>query len=232
MTEAKMKIYLSPSQQYYNKYAAGDTTEKEQCNRIAVYCEKALLRCGFEVKRAAEGTKTETAIEESNAWGAELHIPIHTNAGGGSGCVVFVSRLEGDRLKTAQAIYDELSKITVANESYGVRKANFLEIRDTVAKCIYVEAEFHDNVRDAEWIIANVRLIGEAICKGICEAVGVAYTGEDSEAEKAKAWAIEQGLIRGFADGDYRWKEPLTREQLAIIEYRKAKKDGEVNAEK
>lgn len=224
-----MKIYLSPSQQYYNKYAAGDTTEKEQCNRIAQYCEAALLRCGFEVKRAAVGTKTEVAIKESNDWGAELHVPIHTNAGGGAGCVVFVSKLEGDRLKYAQCVYDELAAITEADKSYGVRTANFLEIRDTAAKCIYVEAEFHDSVKGAEWIIENVRSIGEAICKGICKGAGVAYVEEDSEASRAKAWAISQGLIRGFADGDYRWASPLTREQFAIIEYRRARKDGEVD---
>lgn len=141
-----MKIYLSPSQQYYNKYSAGDTTEKEQCNRIAEHCERALIRCGFEVKRAAAGTKTDDAIAESNAWGAQLHVPIHTNAGGGKGCVVFVSQLSEDRLRYAQAVYDELSEITVADESYGVRTARFDEIRKTSGKCIYVEAEFHDSV--------------------------------------------------------------------------------------
>ena len=226
-----MKIYLSPSQQYYNKYSAGDTTEKEQCNRIAEHCERALIRCGFEVKRAAAGTKTDDAIAESNAWGAQLHVPIHTNAGGGKGCVVFVSQLSDDRLRYAQAVYDELSEITVANESYGVRTARFDEIRKTSGKCIYVEAEFHDSVEGAEWIIENVEEIGEAICRGICKGADIVYVPEnyDSEAEKAKRWAVETGLIRGYKDGSYGWGDALTREQLAIIEYRKAKGNSENN---
>ena len=226
-----MKIYLSPSQQYYNKYSAGDTTEKEQCNRIAEHCERALIRCGFEVKRAAAGTKTDDAIAESNAWGAQLHVPIHTNAGGGKGCVVFVSQLSEDRLRYAQAVYDELSEITVANESYGVRTARFDEIRKTSGKCLYVEAEFHDSVEGAEWIIENVEEIGEAICRGICKGADIAYVPEnyESEAEKAKRWAVETGLIRGYKDGSYGWDDALTREQLAIIEYRKAKGNSENN---
>ena len=226
-----MKIYLSPSQQYYNKYSAGDTTEKEQCNRIAEHCERALIRCGFEVKRAAAGTKTDDAIAESNAWGAQLHVPIHTNAGGGKGCVVFVSQLSEDRLRYAQAVYDELAEITVADESYGVRTARFDEIRKTSGKCIDVEAEFHDSVEGAEWIIENVEEIGEAICRGICKGADIAYVPEnyESEAEKAKRWAVETGLIQGYKDGSYGWGDALTREQLAIIEYRKAKGNSENN---
>ena len=170
-----MKIYLSPSQQYYNQYADGTTTEKDQCNRIAEACERALIRCGFEVKRAAVGTRTDDAIAASNAWGADLHIPIHTNAGGGSGCVVFVDALDNRHTKYAQPIYDAIAAITVANETYGVRTARYDEITRTRGLCVYVECEFHDNARDAQWIIDNVEALGEAICKGICTGAGAKY---------------------------------------------------------
>ena len=46
------RIYLSPSNQYANTYSYGNTTEMEQCNKIAVAAETALKRCGFTVKRA------------------------------------------------------------------------------------------------------------------------------------------------------------------------------------
>lgn len=224
-----MKIYLSPSLQDYNVYAAGNTTEKEQCFRIARYCEAALLRCGFEVRCAKESMRTADVIKDSNDWGAYLHVPIHTNAGGGSGCVVFVSKLDEERTKYAQPVYDELAKITKADEKYGVRTANFLEIRDTSAKCIYVEAEFHDNVEGAEWIIENVEEIGEAICRGICHGAGTAYVKSDDETEKAKAWAVSEGLIKGYPNGDFGWNDPLTREQFAIVLYRMAQKEKESN---
>lgn len=231
MTEDTMKIYLSPSQQNYNIYAAGNTTEKEQCGRIATHCKAALERCGFEVKCAEDGMSIGAAVKASNNWGADLHVPIHTNAGGGSGCVVFISKFEDERQKYAQAVYDEIAAITEADEKYGVRTAGFTEIRDTTAKCIYIEAEFHDNAENAQWIIENVSEIGEAICRGLCKAAGLAYISNRSEADDAKAWAVSEGLIRGYLDGSFGWKDPLTREQYAVIEYRKAKKEAEKNGQ-
>ena len=74
------KIYLSPSNQDENLYAYGSTNECDQCNHIADAAKIALERCGFEVKKAQKGQAMSTSIAESNRWGADLHIPIHTNA--------------------------------------------------------------------------------------------------------------------------------------------------------
>ena len=207
-----MKIYLSPSQQYYNHYAVGGTTEKDQCNRIAEACERALLRCGFDVKRAPVGTRTDDAIAASNAWGADLHIPIHTNAGGGRGCVVFVSKLDERHKKYGQAVYDAMSEITIADERYGVRTARYDEITRSRGLCVYVECEFHDNPTDARWIIENTNAIGEAICKGICAGAGVTYVEKTEDIEMVRyktiaempAWAqaeaqelVDIGALKG-----------------------------------
>lgn len=187
-----MKIYLSPSQQYYNHYAVGATTEKEQCNRIAESCERALLRCGFDVKRAPVGTRTDDAIAASNAWGADLHIPIHTNAGGGRGCVVFVSKLDERHKKYGQAVYDAVSELTVANEHYGVRTARYDEITRSRGLCVYIECEFHDNPTDAQWIIDNTEAIGEAICKGLCAGAGVDYVTKTEDIEMVRYKTIAE----------------------------------------
>lgn len=207
-----MKIYLSPSQQYYNHYAVGGTTEKDQCNRIAKACERALLRCGFDVKRAPVGTRTDDAIAASNAWGADLHIPIHTNAGGGRGCVVFVSKLDERHKKYGQAVYDAVSELTVANEHYGVRTARYDEITRSHGLCVYIECEFHDNPTDAQWIIDNTETIGEAICKGICRGAGLTYVEKMEDVEMVRyktiaempAWAqaeahelVDIGALKG-----------------------------------
>lgn len=178
-----MKIYLSPSEQEANLYSAGNTTEEIQCNRIAEAARIALLRCGFEVKKAPQAQSMEKNVSESNAWGADLHICIHTNAGGGSGCIVFVSALDAEHKKYAQPVYNAVSAITRANEKYGVRAANFYEIRKSKGLCVYVECEFHDNATDAQWIIDNVVNIGEAICKGLCEACGVTYKAGSTESK-------------------------------------------------
>ena len=41
-----------------------------------------------------------------------------------------------------------------------------------------------------------------------------------TEKEIAEQWAIDNGFIKGYGNGDYGWNKTLTREQLAIILYR------------
>lgn len=86
------KIYLSPSDQVRNIYAYGDTNEAAQCRKIASACKAALERNGFAVRtNFDDGTNAMyTRVAESNTWGADLHLCIHTNAGGGKGAEAYV----------------------------------------------------------------------------------------------------------------------------------------------
>lgn len=172
------RIYLSPSNQYANSYAYGNTTEMEQCNKIAVAAETALKRCGFTVKRAPKGQNMYTSINESNNFKADVHICIHTNAGGGKGTNVFVYNKSAENLKYAQPVYNELVKLT--GNGRGISKNDLAEINQTNAKCVYCECEFHDNATLAKWIIKNTTKIGEAIAKGMCTAFGVTYKSASS----------------------------------------------------
>ncbi len=178
-----IKIYLSPSNQYANTYAYGNTTEMEQCNKIAVAAEVALKRCGFTVKRAPKGQNMYTSINESNNFGADVHICIHTNAGGGKGTNVFVYKQSSDCLKYAQPVYNELVELT-GNGRGLLSYPDLAEINSTNAKCVYCECEFHDNLALAKWIIDNTTALGEAIAKGICTACGVKYESGSSSATK------------------------------------------------
>ena len=74
------RIYLSPSNQNRNTYATGGTNEMAQCDKIAAATAKALKRCGFEVMVAKSGTLMQTRCPESDKFGADIHMPIHTNA--------------------------------------------------------------------------------------------------------------------------------------------------------
>ena len=168
------KVYLSPSNQKSNTYSYGNTNEMEQCNKIAVATENALKRCGFEVKRAVKGQNMYTSIADSNAFKADVHICIHTNAGGGKGTDVFVYNKSANNLKYAQPVYDELVKLT--GNGRGIREYPALaEINQTNAQCVYCECEFHDNSTLAKWIVNHTTQLGEAIAKGICKAFGVTY---------------------------------------------------------
>lgn len=171
------KIYLSPSDQVRNLYAYGKTNEAVQCRKIASSCKKALERCGFEVRtNFDDGSNAMYArVAESNAWGADMHLCIHTNAGGGKGAVVFVDSRDERHLKAAQPVYDEVRAISPYGSSYGIRTAKFYEIRYTTALCLYLETDFHDDAEVAKWIVNNTDAIGEAIAKGVCRYYGAEY---------------------------------------------------------
>lgn len=226
-----MKIYLSPSGQAYNKYAYGGVTEADECDLIGHYCEVALKRSGIEAKCAPKSQRTETNVKASNAWGADYHICIHTNAISGDnskpsaeGCVIFTAKANVNSTMP-HTILDELQTLKGKNSIYGVRAHSGLyEINATNAKCIYIEVEFHDNVELAKWIINNVKQIGEAIAKGVCKALAVEYKSEnaaegsnDPEFVKYKQLAVDAGIVKGYGNGVYGWTDNMTREQFIVI---------------
>jgi hypothetical protein len=197
----ELKIYLSPSNQIGNAYAYGGTNEAVQCRRIAAACKSALERCGFEVKtNYADGENAMyDRVRESNAWGADIHLCIHTNAGGGRGCVVFVSSKSDGRMKYAQPVYDEIDAITPYRSVYGIREKQFYEIRNTSGTCIYCECEFHDSPELARWIIENTDEIGEAICRGMCRAAGKKYIEKGSESDMER-WKTIDDVPSGYRE--------------------------------
>lgn len=183
------KIYLSPSNQNSNTYSAGNTNEMEQCNRIAEYAKTALERCGFSVKKAPKGQNMNTSISESNSWGADLHIPIHTNAGGGKGTEVFIYSNSGENKKAGNAIYKRLVEVNATKTARYIGTYRYggtlAEIQNTTAIAVYCECEFHDNKTYAQYIINNAQKFGEAICKGVCDYYGVTYKSSTSTSNSA-----------------------------------------------
>lgn len=192
------KIYLSPSNQINNVYAVGNTNECEQCNRIAEYAKTALERCGFEVKKASQGQNINTSIKESNNWNADLHIPIHTNAFNGQtlgGTLVMIYSNATENKKAGSAILNAVAPISPGSD-YSLRvNSSLAELNSTKAIAVYLEVEFHDHTTGANWIINNVKAIGEAICKGVCDYYGVTYK-EVSGESSGKLYRVQIGAFR------------------------------------
>lgn len=172
----KKKIYISPSNQVSNRYAVGNTNEAEQCRKIATKLVEALNRCGFDGKTNVTGDMYEH-VRESNAFGADLHIPIHTNAYNGkvAGLRIFVYKTGGEAEKIAKAISAELAPITPGTSDGISAQPGLYECKATNALCVYIEAGFHDNPTEAQWIIDHTVDIAEAICRGLCKHYDVTY---------------------------------------------------------
>ena len=197
------KIYLSPSDQTANKYAYGSTNEAVQCRRIADALEKALKRCGFAVKNNKTDSM-QARVRESNDWGADLHVPLHTNAYNGkvSGTRIFTYDKSGKGYKCAKKVFSFLAPVTPgASENIGV-DAELYEVKYTAAPCVYIESEFHDVAIVAKWIIEHVEDIAEAICKGICAYFGEKYAAPATAEPVASTCTVKLRILRKGMSGD------------------------------
>ena len=170
------KVYLSPSDQTNNTYAYGGTAESVQCGKIAEACRKALERCGVSVK-VGHMISMQQKCSESNAFGADLHVPIHTNAFNGKvrGTRMFCYDTKGKGMAACKAIFAELAPLTPGESENIKADPSLYEVRVPAAPTAYTECEFHDSVEGAKWIVENTDKIGEAIAKGICKYLGVAF---------------------------------------------------------
>lgn len=197
------KVYLSPSDQTSNKYAYGNTNEAEQCGKIAEACRLALVRCGIEVKLGHMKSMQEKCAE-SNAFCADLHVPIHTNAFNGHvrGTRMFCYSSNGEGMKACQSIFAVVAPLTPGTSENIKVNAELYEVRVPAAPTAYIECEFHDNAESAKWIVEHTAEIGEAIAHGICNYFGVIYKAKEepapqSEPAKKTVDELAREVIRG-----------------------------------
>ena len=170
-----IKIYISPSSQTDNPYPYGKTTEAKECRAIGVFLQEALERCGFETLINVK-EDMYYRVPESNAWGADIHVAVHTNAFNGSarGTQIYFGDAAGKKL--SNAIFDRLAPVVPGSGADSVRKdVSLYEVNASNATVSYIEAAFHDSEAGAKWIINNKQKIAEAICRGICDRYGVTY---------------------------------------------------------
>lgn len=197
------KIYLSPSMQKANIYASGGVSEETVCREIAEETKKALERCGFEVILPPAVGIFEARCKDADNLGADLYIPIHTNAYNRSvsGTRMFCYSTSGEGYKACKAIFDELAPITPGTSENISAKPGLYEVKTPKAPTTYIEVDFHDVPSVAKWLIEHTEEIGEAICKGVCNYFGVAYkpaetpSGPTSETSKT-LYKVQVGAFR------------------------------------
>lgn len=197
------RIYLSPSNQFSNTYATGNTNEMAQCDKIANATATALKRCGFEVKVGKSGDNMQNRCNESDSFNADIHMPIHTNAYNGQvtgGTRIFC--LNSNGRNACQAILNELGKISPGTADSISYQTGLYEINVPKALTVYVECEFHDTKTGSAWVINNTAKIGEAICKGLCSYFGIKYksastgSGNSSSGSSGTSSAFKSYIVR------------------------------------
>lgn len=189
------KVYLSPSNQTDNRYAYGNTTEAEQCGRIADACRIALERSGVTVKLGHMPSMQEK-VRASDAFGAELHVPIHTNAFNGSvmGTRMFCYNT-GKGMAACKAIFARVAPLSPGTSENIRVNPKLYEVRVPAAPTAYLECEFHDTVEGARWLVENTTAIGEAIAHGICDYFGVTFKEKEKPATTDKLYRVQVGAF-------------------------------------
>ena len=180
------KVFLSPSNQYDNHYAYGNTTEAVQCGKIAEACKAALIRNGIEVMLMHDESMQEKC-QKSNEFGADLHVPIHTNAFNGKvmGTRMFYYADGGEGHKACKAIFSVLAPVTPGTSESIRADSSLYEVRVPSAPTAYCECEFHDTIEGAKFIVENATLIGESIAHGICNYFGISFKEAGSKPQPA-----------------------------------------------
>ena len=207
------KVYISPSDQVSNAYAWGNTNEHAQCQKIAEAEAEALRRSGVEVQVAALGSTMAQRCAQSNAFGADIHNCVHTNACNGQvmGTRLFCYSIPGKGYDACKAVFAELAPLSPGTSENIQANSRLYEVRTPAAPTVYCECEFHDTVEGAKWIVEHTTEIGEAIAKGLCKYLGVTFVPaktEENPAETPKAdtdqvlYRVQVGAFANRANAD------------------------------
>jgi len=166
-----MKIFISPSNQPANMYKGVPISEKTNCEMIATMVKAEMDKYEATTKLATFSKWYGDRPEEAKAFGADLVICIHTNAGGGgkgSGAVVFYNnaRTQAIALKlvdTLNAIAPLKSNRAVPTENKVGELAEVTEPNGYGMDVLYIEVNFHDNSSIAPWLVSARGIISSTI---------------------------------------------------------------------
>lgn len=186
--KVKNKIYLSPSNHgvNQNKCRKSKCYEDKHTRPMAEACAKYLRQSGFEVKIAGKktGVLNGARTKEADSWGADLYVPIHTNASDDKS-VRYLMFMCYDTTGKYKKLYDKVAPSVKAVYPGGVTKfvtrKDLYEIKNPKAMTLYCEMGFHTNKKDCDEFIHKPDMVGKALAKGICNYFGKTFTDTTSK---------------------------------------------------
>jgi len=165
------RIYVSPSTQERNAGISPFSVEEVEMNKIANILIALLNKDSrFVIKRNNPSWNINQIAADSDSFKADLHLAIHSNAGGGEGTEVYAYGPNTNSERFAQHLYKQIAPLSPGKDR-GVKFNKALyEVGDHVdATSALIELGFHDNSCDAKWLATNQIQIAEALYKAICD---------------------------------------------------------------
>lgn len=172
-----MNIYVSPSVQDWNKGVGDYGTEEQRMNELATHVIALLKYNGFTVFRNKPEMTLEQVVMDSNKRVSKngIHLALHSNAGGGEGAEIYYFSGSETGKRLAESIYKHVAPLTPSSDRGVKHNKVFRELNGTLSTAVLLEAMFHDNAKDVQWILRHMEALAEAIVKGLCEHVRVPY---------------------------------------------------------
>lgn len=171
------KVYISPSSQERNAGLSPFNVEELEMNRIADLLVPLLVNDGrFTVKRNTPSMEVNEMAVDSNNFKADIHVAIHSNAGGGVGTEVFAYAPNTNSERLARMLYNQIAPLSPGSDRGVKYNPGLYEVGDKVnATAALIELGFHDNAKDATWIANSHQAIAQASYRGICDFYGYSY---------------------------------------------------------
>ncbi len=196
-------IYLSPSTQQNNIGAGSYGTEEDRMNQLCDLVEQK-LRGKYILYRNRPEMTLQQAVADSNGKKPDIHLALHSNAGGGQGCECWICATGGQAEKLAKQLYQQVTAISPF-VGRGVKTSTALyEVNRTTAPAVILEVEFHDNEKGAAWITSNMEQIAQAIVRGIA-----AHFGDTVEQPMTAQQAIDKLAKAGIIDTPEYWQNAV-----------------------
>lgn len=186
------KVFLGVGHGGSDSGAVGYIVEKDVNLNMAIACKDYLEANGVEVKMSRYKDEDDTLneeVRECNAYGPDLAVDVHNNAGGGDGFEVYHTIYGGVGKTLAENIEKEVIAIGQNSRGIKTRKGNngdyYGFIRMTKCPAVICEGVFVDNEADASQAdtLEEQKVFGRAYAKGILKTLGIIDNGNANNSE-------------------------------------------------
>ncbi len=182
------KIYIDPGHSNIDPGAVSYVVERDLNEKVSKYMADYLVNnyeCDVKVDPIANDSLSVIAAA-ANAWGADLFVSNHFNAGGGDGYEALVYSIS--RVKLGE-IFEKHVK-AIGQNSRGVKiRSDLGVLRLTNMPAVLNEGAFVDNKKDIQDWDEDIELkkMGEAYAKAAAEYLGIGRKVAVKETVKEKA---------------------------------------------
>ena len=164
------RIYINPGHSNVDPGAVGYARERDLNVKTAKFMNEYLLANYDCQTKVTDGSvnSVSTVAAEANAWGADLLVSIHNNAGGGDG---YEALVYSEKRVPLGEVFEKHVK-AIGQNSRGVKlRPNLGVLRLSNMPAILNEGAFVDNKKDIEdWNDdAELKKLGEAYAKAAAE---------------------------------------------------------------